>query len=103
MAITAQLPVPKTALSAFCRKYGVEELSLFGSVLRDDFDPESDVDVLIALSPDRVMTIETHLAMTDELSSLFGGRPIDLVQKRLLKNPFRRHAILTNRQIVYAA
>lgn len=103
MPIAARIPVPEAALADFCRKYGVEELSLFGSVLRDDFSPESDVDVLIALAPDRTMTIETYLAMTDDLSALFDGRPIDLVQKRLLTNPFRRHNILTTRRIVYAA
>ena len=97
-------PIPSPArIEAFCREHGLLELSLFGSVLRDDFGPDSDIDVLIVLGPGRVMTIETHLAMTDELSALFGGRAVDLVQKRLLKNPYRRRDILSTRQIVYAA
>lgn len=58
---------------------------------------------LIALMPGRSMSAETYLDMCDELSALFGGRKIDLVQKRLLKNPFRRHEILTTREVVYAA
>ena len=47
------------------------------------------------------MTIETYLEMQDELSAMFGGREVDLTQKRLLKNPFRRHEILKTRQVVY--
>ena len=90
-------------IEEFCRAHGVQELSLFGSVLRDDFGSDSDVDVLISLQPGITMTIEKHLQMQDELSQLFGGREIDLTQKRLLKNPFRRHEILTTRQVLYAA
>jgi uncharacterized protein len=90
-------------IEAFCRRHGVVEFSLFGSVLRDDFGPESDVDVLIALAPGRTMTVEKYLEMRDELSAMFGGRGIDLVQKRLLTNPFRRHEILTTRRVLYAA
>jgi predicted nucleotidyltransferase len=89
-------------IAAFCRKWKVTELSLFGSALREDFGPDSDVDVLISLRPGESMTLENYLDMRDELSTMFGGREIDLVQKRLLKNPFRRHEILANREIVYA-
>ena len=49
------------------------------------------------------MTLEKYLDMRDELSAMFGGREVDLVQKRLLKNPFRRHEILTTREVLYAA
>ena len=80
-----------------------EGASLFGSVLRDDFRPDSDVDVLVSLEPGEEMSIERFLDMRDELSAMFGGREVDLVQKRLLKNPFRRHEILTTREVVYAA
>lgn len=94
---------PMEQVTEFCRKHDIEEFSLFGSVLRDDFGPDSDVDVLIALRPGLTMTIEKYLQMRDELSEMFDGRPIDLVQKRLLKNPFRRHEILTTREVLYAA
>jgi predicted nucleotidyltransferase len=94
---------PPKQIEAFCRKYGVVEFSLFGSVLRDDFGPESDVDVLVTLETGRSMTIESYLGMRDELSAMFGGREIDLVQKRLLTNPFRRQEILATRQVLYAA
>ena len=67
------------------------------------FRPDSDVDILINLQPGQTMTLESFLDMRDELSAMFDGREIDLVQKRLLKNPFRRHEILTHREILYAA
>ena len=97
------LEPPMERIEAFCRKYGVRELALFGSVLREDFGPRSDVDVLIDRDPAQPMTIETYLDMRDELSAMFGGREIDLTQKRLLRNPFRRHRILTTRRVLYAA
>lgn len=101
-AITSR-PLPLKQIEDFCRKYGVVELSLFGSILRDDFGPDSDVDVLFVLKPGLTMTPESFLDMRDELSALFGGREIDLVQKKLLTNPFRRQEILTTRRILYAA
>lgn len=97
------LNIEKDKVEAFCRKWKVAEFSLFGSVLRDDFRPDSDIDVLVNLHPDQQMTIESFLDMKDELSAMFGGREVDLVQKRLLKNPFRRYEILTSREVIYAA
>ena len=98
-----RIDVPLRQVEQFCRRHGVQELALFGSVLRDDFSPESDVDVLVTLQPGQTMTLEKFLDMRDELSAMFGGRAVDLVQKRLLKNPFRRHEILTTREVLYAA
>ncbi|MGB7159143.1 MAG: nucleotidyltransferase domain-containing protein [Tepidisphaeraceae bacterium] len=101
--ITSRIQLPMKQIEEFCRKHGVAEFSLFGSVLRDDFAPDSDVDVLIDRDPGQPMTIETYLDMRDELSAIFGGREIDLTQKRLLKNPYRRDEILRTRQVLYAA
>jgi uncharacterized protein len=98
-----KIDVPMQQVEQFCRRHGVQELALFGSVLRDDFAPDSDVDVLLTLEPGQTMTVEKYLDMRDELSAMFGGREVDLVQKRLLKNPFRRHEILTTREVLYAA
>ena len=100
---TPNIQVPEERIEAYCRKWKIKELSLFGSVLRDDFRPDSDIDVLISFAPGGEMTFENFLEMRDELSAIFGGRPIDLVEKRLVKNPFRRHEILTTREVVYAA
>jgi uncharacterized protein len=98
-----KIEIPKGSIEAFCRKWNVKELSVFGSVLRDDFDAQSDVDVLVSFAPGAEMTFEGFLEMRSELSAIFGKRPIDLVEKRLLRNPFRRYQILTNREILYAA
>ena len=78
------------------------ELALFGSVLRDDFGPESDVDVLITFSPDVHYSTFDLADMRDELVELF-GREVDLVEKLALRNPFRRRAILADSEVVYAA
>jgi len=99
----ASHPLPLKQIEAFCRKYGIAEFSLFGSILRDDFAPGSDVDVLVTLEPGRTMTPESYLDMRDELSAMFDGREVDLVQKRLLTNPFRRQEILATRRVLYAA
>lgn len=86
----------------FCRKWKVREFSLFGSVLRQDFGPESDVDVLIGFEPDAPWSYFEWADMTEELRAIF-GRDVDLVEKESLKNPYRRHAILTSRKVLYAA
>ena len=78
------------------------ELSLFGSALRDDFRPESDVDVLVAFAPDSRHTLFDLAEMEQELSAAF-HRKVDLVDRRGLVNPFRRYDILRTREVVYAA
>jgi len=100
--MTANLPIPAERIADFCRKWNVAELSLFGSILRDDFRPDSDVDVLVAFPPGFSPSLEDWLAMEDELQAMF-GREIDLVERRCVTNPFRRYEILTTRRILYAA
>jgi hypothetical protein len=99
---TPQIDIPRERLAAFCRKWKVREFSLFGSVLRDDFRPDSDVDVLVELEPGHGWGLYELLDMEDELRTLF-GREVDLITKGGLKNPFRRHEILKTRQVLYAA
>jgi predicted nucleotidyltransferase len=93
--------VPMETIEAFCRKWKIREFSLFGSVLRDDFRPDSDIDVLVSFEPGSFWGFEIF-DMKDELEALF-HRPVDFVTKEGLRNPFRRHEILTNRQVLYAA
>lgn len=100
--VAPNVNIAREAIIGFGRKWHLRELSLFGSVLRDDFQPDSDVDVLVSFLPGHEMTLETFIAMRDELRSIL-GREVDLVEKRLVRNPFRRHEILTTRQILYAA
>ena len=73
------------------------------AALRPDFGATSDVDILVSFLPGYAMTFESYVEMSDELSTIFAGRAIDLVEKRLLRNPFRRREILSTRRIVYAA
>lgn len=101
MTPSIQINVPEREIATFCRKWQIVEFSLFGSVLRDDFGPASDVDVLVVFDSESKRTFDDFFDMRDELSRLF-GRDVDLVEKRNVVNPFRRHSILTNRQVIYA-
>ena len=94
--------VDTQTLADFCRRWAVRELSLFGSILREDFKPSSDVDVLIALRAGTTMTLEAYLAMREELSAMFGGRAVDIVRLEYLKNPYRKREILRTREVIYA-
>lgn len=96
-----RIEVPGDKVEAFCRKWRIAELSLFGSVLRDDFRPDSDVDVLVTFEPDVPWSLYDWIDMMDELSAVL-GRQVDLVCREGLRNPFRRHEILTTREVVYA-
>ena len=75
-------------------------MSLFGSVLRDDFTPESDVDVLVSFDPDATWSLWDLTEMRDELVALV-GRPVDLVEREGLRNPFRRDKIMQTRKVIY--
>lgn len=99
---TSRIDIPRERLAEFCRKWKVAELSQFGSALREDFGPESDVDVLVVFEKDARWSLLELSSMRLELERLF-GRPIDLVEKRAIVNPFRRHSILTTRRKIYAA
>ena len=100
-----QIMVPKDRITAFCQRWKITELALFGSVLREDFRPDSDVDVLVTFSPDSDWGVEHLLDMKEELEALF-GRVVDLVEKRLVeesRNYIRRKHILSHMEAVYAA
>jgi predicted nucleotidyltransferase len=101
MALT-DLEIPSQGLESLCRKWRVRELSLFGSVLRDDFTPESDVDVLVSFDPDATWSLWDLTEMRDELIALI-GRPVDLVEREGLQNPFRRDKIMQTRKVIYVA
>src|SRR3990172_9778002 len=81
------------ALDSFCRKWRIRELSLFGSILRDDFGPESDIDVLVTFDPEAPWSLWDLIDMQEDLQSLV-GRPVDLIEKEALRNPFRKEHIL---------
>lgn len=100
--MSPRISVDKEKIKAFCRKWKVKELALFGSVLTDEFRPESDVDVLVVLAEDAKWDLGDYLDAQDELKEIF-GREVDLVQKNALRNPFRRHHILNHHEVIYAA
>ena len=92
-------------LSAFCRKWGIAEMALFGSVLRDDFGPDSDVDFLVTFEPNAQHGFEELDRMEQELAGMV-GREVDLVERRLVErseNYIRRRAILNSAERIYAA
>ena len=92
--------LPQCEIDSFCRRWKIHELSLFGSVLRDDFGPASDIDVLVSFDDDAQWSLWDFTTMQDELGALF-GRKVDLVERDGLKNPFRRARILQTRRVVY--
>jgi hypothetical protein len=100
--VDRDMEIPKDKIHSFCKHWKVRELSLFGSALRDDFRPDSDVDVLVSFFDDARWSLFDLVDMADELRILF-GRPVDLVEKEALRNPFRRQSILTTRKVIYAA
>jgi len=93
--------VPKDKIANFCQRWKIVEFALFGSALREDFCPDSDVDVLVTFDPNAHHSLFDLVQMEEELESIF-GRKVDLVEKAGVRNPFRRNAILNTREIVYA-
>ena len=97
--------MPSEELAAFCKRWQISELALFGSVLRDDFGPDSDVDVLVRFLPEAEHGLFEMVAMEEELSQLL-GRKADLVSRRAVeqsRNYIRRRAILGSAEVIYAA
>lgn len=96
--------VTREPIAAFCEKWEITQFELFGSVLRDDFGPESDVDVLVSFARDSHWTLLDMVRMEDELADMF-GRGVDLVQRSSIErspNWLRRREILSTARPVYA-
>ena len=96
------MAIPEERIRDFCRRWRIAELSVFGSVLREDFRPDSDVDVLVTFANDAQWSLYDWMDMIAELRELF-GRDVDVVSSRSLRNPFRRREILKTRETLYAA
>jgi len=88
-------------IAEFCQRWKIIEFALFGSVLRDDFRPDSDIDILVTFAPNQMLTWDDWLNMEQELKVLF-NRKVDLVSKQYLRNPYRRYEILNSCQVIYA-
>lgn len=99
------IDIPLERVSNFCRRWKIIELALFGSVLRDDFRPDSDVDVLVTFAPDAGWSLLDHVEMQDDLREIL-GRNVDLVSRRGIersRNTLRKKAILESAEVFYAA
>ena len=94
--------LPRKKIADFCKRWKVVEFSLFGSILREDFNPDSDVDVLVTFAPDAQVSRFDMVQMQLELKVIF-ARDVDLVEKASLNNPYRRREILQTAQRVYAS
>ena len=100
--MSARIAFDEAKIAEFCRKWRIAEFALFGSVLRDDFRPDSDVDVLVSFHPDAPWSLFDFVDMQEELKVLF-GRDVNLVEAEGLRNPFRRRSILRSREVIHAA
>ena len=101
----ARIDIPNGEVAAFCRRWQIKELALFGSVLRDDFRPDSDVDVLVRFDPEARHTLFDMVRMQEELKRIL-GREVDLVERRAIeqsRNYIRRRAILKSAEVIRAA
>jgi predicted nucleotidyltransferase len=97
-----RIPASSEQISAFCHRWKITEFALFGSVLRDDFHADSDIDILLTFSPDSRWSLFDWVDMKDELETLLQRR-VDIVDKEGLKNPYRRHEILHTQQVIYVS
>ncbi len=99
------LALPRDKIAGFCRRWKIDELSLFGSALREDFGPQSDLDLLVTFSKDSDWGLWDHVQMQQDLEAILRRR-VDLISKRAVErsdNWLRRTEILTNARIVYSA
>jgi predicted nucleotidyltransferase len=96
------LSISREQLSDFCKRWRVKEFALFGSVVREDFRPDSDIDVLVDFLPGARLGFWDFVHMKFELEELL-ERPVDLVKKGTIRNPYRRASIDKDLQVVYAA
>lgn len=103
--IEERLGVSLVTFAEFCQRWGITELALFGSVLRKDFSPESDIDFLVTFSPHTRIGLTELEAIEKELSVMV-KRPIDLVFKNSLEksqNWLRKRNILESAEVIYGA
>lgn len=89
-------------IAGICQRWKIVEFALFGSILREDFRPDSDVDVLVTFEANDGWSLFDVMNLQRELEAIVGRR-VDLLEKRDLKNPFRRSEILKTHQVIYAS
>ncbi|MFZ1398778.1 MAG: nucleotidyltransferase domain-containing protein [Candidatus Promineifilaceae bacterium] len=100
-----QLDVSASEIAAFCQKWRIQEFALSSSAVREDFHPNSDIDILVTFKPEAQWTLFGHVDMQDELKKLF-GREVDLVSRKGIErsqNHIRRQEIIDSARVMYAA
>ena len=98
----SKIDIPKEKIEDFCRRWKIKEMAIFGSALREDFGPESDLDLLVTFSEEARWTLFDWAEMIEELKKIT-GRDIDLVDRESIRNPFRRRSILARIEAIYGA
>ncbi|MGB9674154.1 MAG: nucleotidyltransferase family protein [Anaerolineales bacterium] len=101
-SLIRNLSIPHHEIVAFCERHGIRWFAIFGSILREDFRPDSDVDVLVEFKTSHIPTFFDLVEMEQELSALFGGRKVDLHTPRDLSRYFRQQ-VLEEAKVQYAA
>lgn len=96
-----QLKPPQEKIADFCKRHRIRKLALFGSFLRDDFGPDSDIDVLVEFEPGQTVGFFKLFDLEEELSKLFGGRKVELNTPNSLSRYFRQE-ILNRAEVQYA-
>ena len=102
--VVKNIEIPTDKVADFCQRWKITEFGFFGSVLREEFRPDSDIDILVTFAPDAHRTMFELVDMQDELEAMF-KRKVDLVSRRGIeqsRNYLRRKAILKSAQIIYA-
>jgi predicted nucleotidyltransferase len=97
--VSPRISVDKNKIAEFCRRHHIRKLAFFGSVLREDFQPDSDVDVLVEFAPGQVVGLRL-IQMEEELSQLLGGHRVDLVTPKFLNRRIRDR-VLASAQVEY--
>lgn len=103
--MSARITLDQKKIVEFCQRWKITEFALFGSVLREDFHPESDVDVLVAFASDADWSLFDHVDMEEELATML-GRKVDVINRRVIErsaNWIRRKAILSTSEPYYVA
>jgi uncharacterized protein len=97
-----QVEIPQEPLERLAERWKISELAVFGSAARPDFGPGSDLDLLVTFRPDAEWSLWEFIDLKEDLEQLFARR-VDLIEKRALRNPYRRAQILGSARVVYAA
>ncbi len=96
----SHVKIDHSRMKEFCRKWIIKLMALFGSVLRDDFRPDSDVDVMVSFAPDIDWSSYDYFALLDEIKDLF-QRPVDVVHEEAIRNPIKNRCMHEHMEIIY--